>query len=53
MRMSSLRINGELVTLEEWSDQARVSIGRVAIYGYRAIDAMAGVVELLTPDVAA
>lgn len=54
MRTYSIRIDGELVTLEEGDDgQARVTIGRARIYGATALIAMEGVVELLSPERAA
>jgi hypothetical protein len=51
MRTYSVRIDGELVTLEESrrTAEACVKIGRLTIYGRTALIAMEGVVELLSP----
>jgi hypothetical protein len=54
MRTYSVRIDGELVTLEEGPDgQAKIVIGRARIYGRTALIALQGVVELLSPERAA
>jgi hypothetical protein len=54
VRTYQIRIDGEIVTLEENSKmEARITVGRVTIYGQTPLIAMEGVVELLSPERAA